>query len=80
MYKVDRSMTRFIVMIERAWHQGRNYTDRQGGRQGVVGGGWTRTTGREGEKGGGGGGVNRVAIPPSSKSEATSFHCLRYLS
>lgn len=50
MHKVDRSMTRFIVMAERAWHQGRNYTDRQRGRQGGVGGGWTRTTRREGER------------------------------
>lgn len=37
---------------------------------------------REGEKEGGGREreINRVAIPPSSQSEAESNYCLRYLS
>lgn len=66
-------------MTERAWHQGRNFTVRQGGRLGGVRGGWTRTTRGEGERESKRGGINRVAIPSSSKSEAESFHCLRYL-
>lgn len=69
---VERNMSRCITRTEWAWHQGRNCTDRQGG----VRGGWTRTTRREGV----GGVINRVAIPPSSESEAERFHCLRYLS
>lgn len=51
------------------------HADRQGARQGGVGGGWTRTTRREGARE-----INRVASPPSSKSEAESYYCLSYLS
>lgn len=49
----------------------------------VAAGGWPKTNRREGEREGKvreGVEINRVAIPPSSKSEAESFHCLRYLS